>query len=160
MPPGWEPAEVLARYRALGGTSISDFSGNVPEDHRDFRNRFRAAANAVSAGTRAGDPACTELAIRYIEDPSQVCYSGYARAQLARALKHSRDLLSQSQKTRLNQRFLWLMQNDRCDPQFVDYIRLWRTIITPEFKQAVRLLTAAHEPVNQWWWLHRFAAEP
>ena len=99
--------------------------------------QYRQALYRVADGTRANDPACIELAVRYIELRHIGSYSGYIRARLARALKHAE--LSEGHRARLHSHFRNLFLRREWSGEFTEYFRLWRRIIRDE--ELTQLLT-------------------
>jgi hypothetical protein len=150
VPKGWHANEVLAEQRRLNGTF--DLQGPeatepgapiwLPERHAWLQ--YRATLYRVAAGVRANDPACVELAIRYIELRYIGSYSGYIRARLARALKLAK--LSEAQRARLHAHFRSLHLRREWSGEFAEYFRLWRRLIRrPELEQ---LLSELREQPN------------
>lgn len=135
VPKGWYAAEIAAEHERLGGQF--DIRGPratepgapawLPERYDWLQ--YRATLYRVADGVLAGDAACTELAVRFIELRYIGSYSGFVRALLARRLKHA--LLTEAQRNRLHTHFCALvLNNDRSD-EFNAYAKLWRLLITP-----------------------------
>lgn len=133
VPKGWHADEVFAEHRRLRG--FFDLQGPeatepgapswLPDRYEWLQ--YRQALYRLADGVRAKDPACVELAIRYIELRYIGSYSGYARARLARALKHA--VLTNEQRTRLHSHFRSLFLRREVTDEFTEYFRLWRRII-------------------------------
>jgi hypothetical protein len=142
VPQGWRREQVLAEHARLGGT----FDLRGPEawepgapgwmPDRYGWLQYRATLRQLGDGVLAGDPACVELVIRYIELRHIGSYSGFIRSLLSRRLKHV--VLSESQRDRLHRHFLGMVVEGNRTLEFRDYLRLWRRIITPvEFADAL-----------------------
>ena len=139
IPARWSYESVIAEHRRLGGTF--DIAGTPRQTV--FPNGIveRRLWYNLADGARAGDAACVELAVRFIEEHFIVSYSGYARARLARALK--RAALSPEQKRRLSTRFLALLKRgERCH-EFESYLALWPVVINDADRKAVQEPIAA-----------------
>ena len=130
VPPRWS-AEGLEQQRvALGGAFDIGYHGH-PYAHQSMWYN-------LADGVRAGDIACIELAVRFIEDRFICSYSGFARTKIARALKHA--LLSREQKARLSSHFLDLLEKGDRTEEFSEYLRLWPNVISPvDRKRALKL---------------------
>ena len=134
VPTGWAASQVLAEHEKLGGTfSLLGPRATEPGapawlPDRDGWLQYRAMLYRVAEGVRANDPACVELAIRYIELRYIGSYSGYLRARLSRSLKSA--TLTTDQKQRLIAHFLNLIEKEERTEEFREYIRLWRKLIS------------------------------
>jgi hypothetical protein len=134
VPKGWYAHEIVAQHIALRGT----FSIETPEPRepgapswmpeRKAWLYYRATMYRLADGVRAGDAACAELAIRYIELNYIGSYSGFIRSKLARSLVNA--ALDARQKRRLNDHFYELVVTSRYSEEFANYIRVWRRTIT------------------------------
>ncbi len=111
----------MATHRRLGG--VYAIGGN--EDGEGWF-AYKRSMYRVADGVKAGDRACVELAIRYIELHHIGSYSGYIRALLARRLKHVE--LTEDQKRRLIHHFEQIVANRDYRQEFRDYKKLWRRI--------------------------------
>ena len=144
VPKGWYAHEILSEHARLGGTF--DISGPeatepgapcwMPE--RRAWLQYRETLYRVGDGVAAKDPACIELAIRYIELRYMGSYSGFVRSLLSRRLKHVH--LSAAQQIRLHQHFRILVLSGERSDELRDYMNLWRLIVTDE--QRTELLKA------------------
>jgi hypothetical protein len=130
VPARWS-AEGLEQQRiALGGTFDLGYRGH-PRAHQSMWYN-------LADGVRAGDSACIELAVRFIEDRFISSYSGFARTKIARALKHAP--LSREQRARLSLHFLQLLEKGDRTEEFSEYLRVWpRVISTVDRKLALEL---------------------
>jgi hypothetical protein len=134
VPKGWYADDILAEHARLGGTYDLDgpeatepgAPGWLPERHAWLQ--YREMLRRIADGVRAGDAACVELAVRYIELRYIGSYSGHLRSLLSRSLKHAS--LTDEQKTRLHAHFSDLVIREERTHEFREYLRLWRTILT------------------------------
>jgi len=95
------------------------------------------------------DPACIELAIRYIELRYIGSYSGFVRSLLSRHLKHAS--LTPQQRERLHHHFRDLLLSGERSIEFNDYFKLWRLIITEEQKrELLKQIEAKGEEAVNW----------
>ena len=134
MPAGWYAGDILAEYARLGGTydlrgpdaTEPGAPGWLPERYEWLQ--YRLMLYRIADGVRADDPACVELAVRYILLRYIGSYSGHARSLLSRRLKHA--TLTPMQKERLRRHFLGLVIKGERSHEFGAYLKLWRTIET------------------------------
>ena len=144
VPNGWRADDIFSVHRSMRGTfPISDFDvgkWRAPSwmPNRYEWLRYKATLERVAGGVRAGDAACVELAVRYIELRYIGSYSGFLRARLAKALK-SADL-NPRQRFRLDDHFLSLVLNQDYTEEFREYRKLWARIITDEPLDRVTVL--------------------
>jgi len=129
VPGEWEPLAVIAAHRDLGGTF--DIASTPRQAvGSSGKSDYRALWYNVADGIRAGDAACIEIAIRFVEARIIVSYSGFARTRIARALKGVP--LSEPQRRRLSSHFLKLLEaGDKCD-EFREYLKLWPMVINAD----------------------------
>ena len=135
VPEGWHVEELIETYARLGGRlsiRIDGFRESIPQacsqawkDWLCYRNMLYR----ISDGVKAGDPACIELAVRYIELQYIGSYAGYLRARFSRNLKHA--VLTVEQKMRLHWHFSDLLWRRKNTFEHKAYLGLWRCIITP-----------------------------
>ena len=160
VPHGWSQAELVAAHRELGG--VFPIGGDratepgAPSWMPDRANwlQYRRTLYRITDGVRAGDSACIELAVRYIELRYIGSYSGFVRARLANALR--RTDLSISQKTRLNRVFMLIVRNRDYTDEFNSYAKLWRQIVQPDALELIRSLLALQPATSRWKWLRQF----
>lgn len=133
VPEGWHVAEILREHAKLGGTfSLAGPEATepgapswLPERHAWLQ--YRQMLYRISSGISAGDPACTELAVRFIELWYIGSYSGYIRSRLYRRLRRAQ--LSGEQARRLDTHFWSLAIAGIHSYEFKDYVRLWRAVV-------------------------------
>ena len=155
VPKGWYATEIVAEHARLGGKY--DMSGPeatepgapswMPE--RNAWLQYRQTLYRVADGVKANDPACVELAIRYIELRYIGSYSGFVRSLLSRRLKHA--FLTPEQKERLHCYFRELILGGERSVEFNDYFKLWRLLITEEQKrELLKKIEAGGEQAVKW----------
>ncbi|MGL4666359.1 MAG: hypothetical protein ACRCWR_00325 [Saezia sp.] len=128
VPKGWTKEEILATYSTLGGKNKFDTNEatepGAPYWMPDRYNwlQYRHTLYEIAKGVQAGDEACIELAIRYIELNYFGSYSGFIRAKLARKLKFQH--ISIAQQKRLCLHFKSLINQQLCFEEFREYNKL------------------------------------
>ena len=128
VPKGWSRSELVATHKSLGGSfaiaSLEATEPGAPSWMPDRYNwlQYRETLRGIAKGIKAGESACVELAIRYIELNYFGSYSGFLRARFARLLKSQN--LSKTQISRLNTHFEFLIQNKQCFEEFKEYNKL------------------------------------
>ena len=138
VPKGWYAKDILAEHTRLGGKyDINGAEATEPGaptwmPERKAWLQYRQTLYRIADGVRANDPACIELAIRYIELRYMGSYSGFVRSLLSRRLKHVR--LSSEQQKRLHEHFRSLVLTGERTEEFRDYLKLWRLFITQNQK--------------------------
>ncbi|PYE48109.1 hypothetical protein [Deinococcus yavapaiensis] len=138
-PPPWGREDLLRLHEELGGTfpiATTPRRTDVPRIDPLWYN--------LADGIRAGDAACVELGVRFIEAQFVVSYSGYARARLARALRHA--FLTPTQKRRLSNHFYNLLIGQERFDEFTEYIRVWRAIADDAERTRVRTFVEQNLP--------------
>lgn len=132
VPNGWSRLELVALHKSLGGVfpiaSIEATEPGAPSWLPDRYNwlQYRETLRGIAKGMKTGEPACIELAIRYIELNYFGSYSGFIRARFARLLKSQN--LSKTQISRLNNHFAFLIKNKQCFEEFMEYNKLRKKI--------------------------------
>jgi hypothetical protein len=154
VPKGWYANEVIAEHTRLEGTF--DISGPeatepgapswMPE--RKAWLQYRETLYRIGNGVRANDPACIELAVRYIELRHIGSYSGFMRSLLSRRLKHVR--LSAEQQKRLHQHFYNLVLSGERTEEYREYLKLWRLFITEDQARELLRNVAGSEQAVKW----------
>jgi hypothetical protein len=134
IPLGWRSYEILEQHAQLCPAHeliLPDVTepGSPPwlPDRKEWL-QYRAALYEVARGVAAGDPACIELAICFIELRYLGSYSGFIREKLARRLANAR--LTDTQKTRLHRHFENLVLEQERTQEFRAYAKVWGRIIT------------------------------
>ena len=136
FPKGWYAAETIAEHTRLDGKfpigrpkTSEPGAPDWPPDENAWL-LYRATLYRVADGVRENDPACVELAIRYIKLRYIGSYSGFIRSLLSRRLKHATLVVLQTQ--RLHDHFLILVLRGERTEEFRQYLTLWRHILTKE----------------------------
>ncbi|HET6804971.1 MAG TPA: hypothetical protein VFH59_05940 [Frateuria sp.] len=141
VPAGWRAEDIVQEHARLGGCFPLRVPApiEVPSLHavpeQDGWLHYRLTVHRLAEGVRASDPACIELAVRYIQLHYIGSYAGYLRARLARALKHAP--LQESQRRVLHQHFAALSLRGEHTHEFPEYLKLWRRIVRPEEREAL-----------------------
>jgi hypothetical protein len=113
VPHGWGSHEVVEQHgqlRPAHDLIVPDATepGSPPWlPQRKEWLQYRAALYDVALGVAAGDPACTELAVRFIELRYIGSYLGFIREKLARRLANAQ--LTANQRSRLHRHFEMLV---------------------------------------------------
>lgn len=134
VPPGWRSHEVVEQHAQLQPAhELVVPDATEPASPPWLPNRkewlqYRATLYEIARGVAAGDPACIELAIRFIELRYLGSYSGFIREKLARRLANAQ--LTADQKSRLHRHFEKLVFTQERTQEFRAYAKLWRRIIT------------------------------
>lgn len=155
VPKGWYATEIVAEHARLGGKyDISGVEATelgapswMPE--RKAWLQYRQTLYRVADGVKANDPACVEIAIRYIELRYIGSYSGFVRSLLSWRLKHAS--LTPKQMERLHRHFRGLLLGGERSVEFKDYFKLWRLLITEEQKrELLKEIEARTEQAVKW----------
>ncbi len=156
VPDGWSADALIALHRDLRGTyPIGDFEIDGRFPRHEWR-RYREILMRLSDGIRAGDLACSEIAVRFIERHFIGSGSGYLRSRLARALRVTE--LSKDHRARLNAHFLTIVRQQAYTCEFRDYLRIWELITTPEVVDQVVALYRERAEVSAPAWLGKLVA--
>jgi hypothetical protein len=156
VPEGWYAPDILREHAKLGGTSSlagpeatePDAPSWLPE--RRAWLQYRQMLYRISSGISAGDPACIELAVRFIELWYIGSYSGYIRSRLYRRLKRAR--ISGEQARRLDAHFWSLALAGTHSYEFKDYVRLWQVVLDrSELPSRLEQLARARGPEKAAW---------
>jgi hypothetical protein len=156
VPPGWRSHEVVEQHAQLHSTHeliVPDVTepGSPPwlPDRKEWL-QYRAALYEVARGVAAGDPACIELAVRFIELRYLGSYSGFIREKLARRLANAQ--LTDTHKSRLHRHFEMLVLEQERTQEFRAYAKIWRRIITSTQRTEllVKVKTEVGEEAAAW----------
>ncbi|AGG90228.1 hypothetical protein R2APBS1_3156 [Rhodanobacter denitrificans] len=158
VPLGWRAEQIVAEHARLGGGFALDIpvpveiEGPYSIPERKGWLHYRGTVRRLAEGVRAGDAACAELAIRYIEVHYIGSYAGYLHARLASALKHA--TLDAGQRRRLHDHFAALCLRGEQTHEFKEYFRLWRRIAhLSELEGVLVAIRALPEGERQAAWL-------
>ena len=156
VPPGWRSHQVIEQHAQLQPAHELTVPcvtepGSPPwlPDRKEWL-QYRAALYEVARGVAAGDPACIELAIRFIEERYLGSYSGFIREKLARRLATAQ--LTDTQKARLQRHFEKLVFEQERTQEFRAYAKVWRRIISSTQRAEVflKLKTEHGEEAAAW----------
>jgi hypothetical protein len=164
VPPGWRSSEIVEQHAQLHpahNLTVPDATEPASPPWLPCRKewlQYRAALYEVARGVADGDPACIELAIRFIELRYLGSYAGFIREKLARRLAHAQ--LTDSQKSRLHCHFEKLVLAQERTQEFRAYVKLWRRIITSTQRaQLLEKLTAEHGEKAAAWLVQKLGSE-
>lgn len=156
VPRGWRAHEIVEEHASLHPThelvvpNATEPGAPCWLPERKEWLQYRAALYEVVEGISTGDPACIELAIRFIELRYIGSYSGFIRERLARRLANAP--LSSDQKSRLHHHFEKLVLDQERTEEFRAYVRVWRRIITSvQRAEVLANLRAAHGEQSAAW---------
>ncbi len=144
VPRGWDFGAVLSAHSLLKGT-FDIYPHQVRAGAGDWWLYHQTLCN-IADGIRAGDSACVELAIRFIEARFFVSYSGYMRSRFATRLRKA--VLSENQKHRLSSHFMGLVEAGEICYEFGDFARLWRRCIAEAHLEALQELSRRGRPLQ------------
>ncbi len=123
----WSREAILARYgRYAAEMSVSprDLS---PREHTDGRRCWvYPVMDQVIAGIDAGDRACIQLGVEFIEEDATFPFGRVLKSNTARALR--RAPLSEAQKHRIRRRVFGLLEAGRIAREYREYAKLVRKI--------------------------------
>jgi hypothetical protein len=159
VPAGWHMADILAMHARLDGRfpiapgSYPGSNGRRSALPGHAWVEYRATLYGVAEGLLVDDPACVEIALRYIALRHIGSYSGFLRSLLARRLRHA--TRSVDQDDRLNGHFALLVaRGERCQ-EFSDYLSLWRLLLTEHRLRQLHALLERHGASEaQAAWIH------
>ena len=138
----WSVASVIRRYDEYATRfCVENRHGLVPKEHRaEGRVWFFPVMEKVIAGIRAGDPACTEIGLEFIEESQSFPFGKILKAQTAKALRQFA-ALSESQRDRVRRRVIEMLKTEYLPREFREYLKLARKIgIRKELRAAQRQL--------------------
>lgn len=133
VPAGWTKTELIALHNTLGGTFPIDgeeaSEPGAPAWLPDRYNwlQYRETLRRIAQGIQQKDPACIEIAIRYIELNYFGSYSGYLKARFAQLIKPQS--LSKNQQIRLLTHFEYLIKAKHCLQEFKEYNKLRQRLV-------------------------------
>jgi hypothetical protein len=108
-----------------------------PREHSDGATRWIfPAMEQVIAGIEAGDPACVELGVEFIEEDQRFPFGKILKANTARALR--RASLDAGQVERVRDRVIGMLVAGHVPREFREYAKLLRKIGVGERWDSVR----------------------
>ena len=156
VPKGWTKEEIVAIHQSLGGTfnlnSTIQTEPGAPSWFPDRKNwlQYRKTLYLLASGVEAGDKACIELCVRYLELRYIGSYSGFIRTRFARKLRSAK--LTELQIERLNKLFLNTVVNRDYTEEFKAYVKLWGKIISPSAIQALQTFASKNQGISERRW--------
>jgi hypothetical protein len=123
----WSRAEILSRY-----TRYVVEIGIVPRDISPMEHAERGrrwvypVMMKVIDGIEAGDLACVELGVEFIEEDTKFPFGKTLKSNTARALRRAH--LSNEQKQRIRRRVFGLLRAGHIPHEYREYARLVRKI--------------------------------
>jgi hypothetical protein len=124
----WTVEAVTQRYEAHskrhGRATLRDLR---PHDHREGDVRWvYPIMDAVADGIKAGDPACVDLGVEFIESAQKQPFGRILRARVARSLRQTS--LTSEHVTRLRVRILAMLVASQVPREYREYAKLLRRI--------------------------------
>jgi len=134
----WSAQAVRRRYldycERFGQESPRDLK---PREHVEGDVRWiYPVMESVAEGIRAGDPACVDLGVEFIESAHKQPFGRILHARVARALRQS--ALSAGHVTRLRARILAMLVAGQVPHEYREYAKLLRRIGLGEAWAATR----------------------
>lgn len=144
----WSLAEVLQRYaeyaRVFGITQPRQLTPHIHTN--DDRKWIYPVMDSVIEGIEAGDLACAELGIEYIETSDSFHFGMINKSNVARALR--RTTLTEAQKERIRRRVVEMLEAGYLPREFRQYAKLARKLGLREFMPRIKQLAASSD--NEW----------
>lgn len=124
----WSVAAIRERYvRLAKAMRQTDVRNLIPREHTEGSTRWvYPVMDQVIEGIKAGDLACVELGVEFIEHGAKQPFGRTLHSNTARALSHA--ALSGSQIERLRGRILGMLVEGEVPREFKDYAKLLRHI--------------------------------
>ncbi len=121
----WSREAILARY----GEYARRFKVKHPLDlsPQQTAGRIYPVMDEVIKGIEAGDQACAEIGIEFIEQDASFSFGKVLKSNTARALRRGVEL-SPEQQARIRQRILSMLAAEYLPPEFRQYARLARKV--------------------------------
>ncbi len=123
----WTRVEIEARYRqcaAKEGITLRDLA---PLEHSDRTRRWVwPVMDRVIEGIEAGDLACIQIGIEFIEEDAKFAFGKILKSKTARALR--RATLSNRQKSQIRRRVFGMLRAGHVPHEYREYAKLVRKI--------------------------------
>ena len=150
----WSLDEVLQRYaeyaRVFGITQPRELTPLVHST--DDRKWIYPVMDSVVEGIEAGDLACAELGIEFIETSDSFPFGRIIKSNVARALR--RTPLTEAQKERIRRRVVEMLETEYLPREFRQYAKLARTLGLREFLPRIKQVAANSDKE----WVQRYCA--
>ena len=124
----WTRIAILTRYqRYAAGSGVDMFRDLSPLEHSEGdQHRIYPVMDKVIEGIEAGDAACIQLGIEFIEEDTKFPFGKILKSKTARALRHAS--LSDEQKQRIRRRVFGLLRAEHVPHEYREYAKLVRKI--------------------------------
>lgn len=125
----WSAEALMRRYRQLvlelGVTVPRDLSPSTHQSGTDIW--IYPVMDKVIPGIEAGDPACAQIGVEFVEQDQGFVFGAILKSNTARALRRFRGL-TEAQVERLRHRIVALYETGVVPREFRQYLRLLRRI--------------------------------
>ena len=149
----WSVDEVLKRYteyaRLFGITQPIELTPLVHST--GDRKWIYPVMDHVIEGIEAGDSACAELGIEFIETNDSFAFGKILKSNVARALR--RTTLTEVQKERIRRRVVEMLETRYLPREFRQYAKLARKLGLREWLPRIKQLAELGNP-----WVQRYCA--
>jgi len=150
-PGAWSASDVAARYRQLARSyGLREPRAIEACVHRQGDDVWvYPVMDAVLDGIKAGDPACVELGVQFVESDHRQPFGRILHANAARYLRRAH--LTPEQQARLRRRILAMLEAAQVPHEYHEYARLLRRIgLGPDWP-AVRARASTDNPYVVRW---------
>ncbi len=150
----WSVAEVLQRYaeyvRVFGMTEPRELT---PFAHSTGDSKWiYPVMDRVIEGIEAGDLACAELGVEFIQTNDSFAFGKITKSNVARALR--RATLTEAQKERIRRRVIEMLEAGYLPREFRQYAKLARKLGLREFLPRIKQLAELSGDA----WVQRYCA--
>ena len=149
----WSVDEVSKRYTEYArsfGIQPRELTPFTHETH-DTR-RIYPVMDRVIEGIEAGDPACAELGIEFIQTNDSFPFGRITKSNVARALRRTK--LTDAQKDRIRRRVIEMLEAEYLPREFRQYAKLARKLGLREFLPRIREVANRSSAA----WVQRYCA--
>jgi len=142
----WSAEEILARYAGYAKKhSIQSPRDLTPVVHGEGNQRWiYPVMDRVVEGIEAGDLACAEIGIEFIEEDQSFAFGQILKSNAARALR--RVELTEAQKERIRRRIVAMLIAGYLPREFRQYAKLARKIGLGEVLNQIKELVPRDKP--------------
>lgn len=144
----WSVEEISRRYTEYARVfDITQPRELTPRTHSSGETKWiYPVMNSVVEGIEAGDPACAELGVEFIETSDSFHFGQIIKSNIARALR--RTTLTESQKERIRRRVVEMLEAGYLPREFRQYSKLARKLGLREYMPRIKQLAALSS--NEW----------
>ncbi|HEX8915839.1 MAG TPA: hypothetical protein VF796_26020 [Humisphaera sp.] len=123
----WSRAAIFARYAAYAADLGVRPRDLTPREytHRDRRSVYPVMERVIE-GIEAGDPACVELGVEFVEEDAKQPFGKILKSNTARALR--RAVLTDRQRRRIRRRVLGMLRAGHVPHEFAEYAKLVKRV--------------------------------